>query len=119
LPVDPEALPVDPEARPTRPGLFHLCADKLGNVYVADSGNNLIRMVSPAGKVTTFAGTGARGHEDEVVSGAASFNNPEGVAVDSAGNVYVADSGNSGGPEGTNLRACGLAQHGAMMAQLQ
>jgi hypothetical protein len=61
------------------PGLFHLCADKLGNVYVADSGNNLIRMVSPAGKVTTFAGTGARGHEDEVVSGAASFNNPEGV----------------------------------------
>jgi sugar lactone lactonase YvrE len=71
-----------------------LAVDGAGNVYVADSGNNQIRLVSPAGVVTTLAGTGARGHDDEVVSGAASFDHPEGVAVDGAGNVYVADTGN-------------------------
>ena len=68
--------------------------DSAGNVYVADYGNNQIRKITPAGMVTTLAGSGVKGDTDGTGS-AASFNGPEGVAVDSAGNVYVADDGNN------------------------
>jgi sugar lactone lactonase YvrE len=64
------------------------------NVYVADFGNNLIRKISPAGSVTTLAGSGAQGSADGTGK-AASFKTPTGVAVDAAGNVYVADWGNN------------------------
>jgi hypothetical protein len=65
-----------------------------GSVYIADSGNNLIRLSTSAGVVTTFAGSGLAGSADGA-AGAASFNAPAGVAVDGGGNVYVADTGNS------------------------
>ncbi len=69
--------------------------DGAGNVYVADSGNNTIRMITPAGVVTTLAGqVGSSGGADGTGS-AASFNNPMGISVDGAGNLYVADSGNN------------------------
>ena len=69
--------------------------DTNGNVYVADSGNNTIRKVTPAGVVTTLAGlAGSTGTRDGTGS-AARFYFPCGVAVDSAGNVYVADTGNN------------------------
>jgi sugar lactone lactonase YvrE len=71
-----------------------LAVDALGNVYVPDSGNNLIRKITPAGIVTTLAGSGAPGNKDGTGT-AASFNNPGGVAVDKSGNVYVADSRNN------------------------
>ncbi len=71
-----------------------VAVDPAGNVYVADYGNNEIRKITPAGVVTTFAGSGAQGDADGTGS-AASFDGPEGVAVDSAGNVYVADYGNN------------------------
>jgi DNA-binding beta-propeller fold protein YncE len=58
-------------------------------LYVADSGNNLIRTVSPAG-VTTIAGT-TQGSQDGSALSAAQFYAPVGVALDGAGNVYVAD----------------------------
>lgn len=73
---------------------FGVAADGAGNVYVADSGNNLIRKISPAGAVTTFAGSGAKG-ANNATGLAATFNTPSGVAVDAAGNVYIADENNN------------------------
>ena len=75
-------------------GPVGVAVDASGNVYVADSGSNKIRKLSPAGVVTTLAGSGDRGSIDGTGT-AASFYDPTGVAVDSAGNVYVADSGNN------------------------
>jgi sugar lactone lactonase YvrE len=73
---------------------YGVAVDSSGNVYVGDALNNLIREISPAGVVTTFAGSGSKGAANGT-GVAASFNNPNGVAVDSSGNVYVADSFNS------------------------
>jgi hypothetical protein len=71
-----------------------VATDSSGNVYVADSRNDTIRKITPAGVVTTLAGSaGFFGSEDGTGS-AARFNSPWGVATDSSGNVYVADSGN-------------------------
>jgi DNA-binding beta-propeller fold protein YncE len=68
--------------------------DANNNVYVADSGNNKIRKISPTGEVTTLAGSGVEGAMDG--SGIeANFKYPEGVAVDSNGKVYVADGYNN------------------------
>lgn len=71
-----------------------IAVDGAGNLYVADFGNAIIRKIAPDGAVTTLAGSaGALGHADG--SGPmASFNQPEGVAVDAAGNVFVTDTGN-------------------------
>lgn len=71
-----------------------VAVDTEGNVYVADSGNNAIRKINPSGVVSTLAGSGIAGSTDGNGS-AASFNNPTAIAVDSKGNVYVADSGNN------------------------
>ena len=73
---------------------FGVALDSAGNVYVGDTYNNKIRKITPAGEVTTLAGSGAYGGNDGAGS-VANFANPYGVAVDSAGNVYVADFGNS------------------------
>ncbi len=67
-----------------------LCVDKFGNVFVADTRNNKIRKISPAGNVTTFAGSGNFGSSDGV-GVASSFGNPTGIDVDEEGNLYVAD----------------------------
>ncbi len=70
-----------------------LAVDAQGNVYVADAGNNRIRRITPAGVVSTVAGTGPAGFIDGP-GNAARFNTPTGVAVDGQGNVYVADTEN-------------------------
>ena len=67
--------------------------DHTGTIYVADTGNNSIRMVTSQGVVSTLAGL-TQGNADGV-GVAAQFNNPISVAVDSQGNVYVADNGNN------------------------
>jgi len=71
-----------------------LAIDSGGNVYVGDYFNNMIRKVTPAGVVTTLAGSGLQGSTD-ATGAAASFFRPWGVAMDSSGNVLVADSGNN------------------------
>jgi len=69
-----------------------VAVDALGNVYVADYNNHRIRKITPAGVVSTFAGS-AQGYADGTGT-AAQFNFPTGVAVDASGNVYVADRNN-------------------------
>jgi len=72
-----------------------LALDRAGNIYVADLGGCTIRKVTPEGKTTTLAGTEYRSGSVDGTGPAAQFSHPYGVAVDGAGNVYVADSSNS------------------------
>jgi streptogramin lyase len=73
---------------------YGIAVDALGFVYVADTLNHCIRKISPVGMVTTLAGIGTRGSVDGSPT-VASFSDPQGVAVDANGNVYVADTGNN------------------------
>jgi sugar lactone lactonase YvrE len=74
---------------------YGVAVDSNGNVFVADKGNNTIRKITPSLVVTTVAGRAPfAGNTDGLVN-TALFNSPTGVAVDNAGNLYVADSGNS------------------------
>jgi sugar lactone lactonase YvrE len=68
--------------------------DTAGNVFVADTYNHTIRKVTSAGVVTTLAGTAGSSGSTDATGSAARFNLPAGVAVDTAGNVFVADTYN-------------------------
>ncbi len=75
-------------------GPYGVAVDGAANLYVADTWNHTIRKVTPDGVVTTLAGlVGVQGTNDGT-GGSARFNGPDGVAVDGAGNVYVADTYN-------------------------
>ena len=71
-----------------------IAVDAFNNVYVADGVNNQIREITSNGMVSTFAGSGDAGAIDGTGT-AASFNGPAGLAVDAAGNIYVADANNN------------------------
>ena len=67
-----------------------------GNVYIADSDNSRVRLVTPGGLIATVAGTGAFGYNgDNIAASSAELNYPTSVAVDGAGNLYIADTGNN------------------------
>ncbi len=68
--------------------------DSLGNFYVSDKGNHVIRKIDILGEVTTFAGAGIAGFGDGTGSGAAFFS-PHGLAIDEDDNIFVADYGNN------------------------
>lgn len=77
-----------------------MAVDGAGNLYLADTGNHVIRKITPAGMVTTLAGMpGVPGYANSAggvaAHGAALFNGPRDVVVDGPGNVYVADSENN------------------------
>ena len=67
--------------------------DSSGTVYVADSANHVIRRITSAGVVTTFAGDGISGSKDGTGSGA-QFNTPSAIVINSSGTLFVSDSGN-------------------------
>ncbi|PWU19678.1 MAG: hypothetical protein C5B50_06100 [Verrucomicrobia bacterium] len=71
-----------------------VAVDTAGNVYVADYGNDTIRKITPGGSVSTLAGLALTPGSADGTGSNARFNNPAGVAVDTAGNVYVSDYGN-------------------------
>ncbi len=74
-----------------------VAVDSAGDLFIADSGNNVIREVNHVtGVITTVAGNGSSGYSGngEAATGA-ELNDPVGVAVDAAGNIFIADSGNN------------------------
>jgi sugar lactone lactonase YvrE len=73
-----------------------LCMDKAGNMYVADAYNGMVRKISAEGKVTTMAGNGITGDFKPGLGKAAQFRQVFDIAVDSKGNVYVAQNGGRG-----------------------
>jgi uncharacterized protein (TIGR03437 family) len=73
-----------------------VAVDSAGNLYIADYGNNRIRKLSAAGQITTVAGNGTPGFSgDNGLATSAQLNSPGGIAVDSASNLYIADSTNN------------------------
>ncbi|HEU4713527.1 MAG TPA: NHL repeat-containing protein [Pyrinomonadaceae bacterium] len=82
---------VGPQASFNTPSGLAIDAD--GNLYVADTGNNRIRKITPEGVVSTVAGDGTAGYADGA-GAQARFDGPIGVAVDSTGSLYVADTYN-------------------------
>ena len=70
-----------------------IVVDTAGNVFVADQLNNKIRKITPAGVVTTFAGSGLNYNIDGIGKSAA-FNAPYGMTMDAVGNIYVSETNN-------------------------
>lgn len=79
----------------TLAGPAAMTADAAGNVYIAERDNHIIRKIDTSGNISTFAGTGTEGFGGDGGPATAAFlDSPAGVTVDSAGNVYVADTHN-------------------------
>jgi sugar lactone lactonase YvrE len=79
-------------ARFTSPS--EVAVDSANNLYVADTGNHTIRKITPAGLVSTFAGSPGMPGSADGTGAAARFNSPIGLSLDGAGNLYVGDADN-------------------------
>jgi uncharacterized protein (TIGR03437 family) len=76
--------------------VLDVVVDPAGNVYIADSLNSRVRRVDPTGVITTYAGNGTRGYGgDGTQAYGATLYFPSGLALDTAGNLYIADYGNA------------------------
>jgi sugar lactone lactonase YvrE len=85
-----------PAASAQLAGPTGVAADRTGNLFIADSSNHCIRKVTPDGIISTVAGTGTWGRwGDGGPAISAQLNKPAGVALDAAGNLFIADSGNN------------------------
>ncbi|HVT98969.1 MAG TPA: hypothetical protein VHE33_15795, partial [Acidobacteriaceae bacterium] len=74
---------------------YGVALDSAGNLYIADSGNNRVRVVNTSGHIDTFAGNGTPAYlGDGAAAISAELYSPQGVACDPAGNVYIADARN-------------------------
>jgi sugar lactone lactonase YvrE len=80
------------QARFRKPGALAL--DGAGNIFVADTGNHVIRKIAVNGVVSTIAGAAGLTGSDDGVGASARFNEPTGIVVDGAGNIFVADTNN-------------------------
>ena len=75
---------------------YSVSTDVNGNVYIADQGNNVIRIVGTSGIINTYAGNDTAGYNgDDIPANHASLYSPEGIAIDAAGNLYIADARNN------------------------
>jgi sugar lactone lactonase YvrE len=73
-----------------------VAVDTNGNIYIAETGNNRIRKVLSNGTITTVAGTGTGGYNnDNILATSAELNKPYGVALDTIGDIYIADGNNN------------------------
>ncbi len=91
----------------------NVAVDAAGTVYVADTANDIIRKITPDGTVSTLAGVAGSHGSADGIGGNARFWAPFGIAVDAAGNVYVADTANNTirkiSPDGVVSTLAGLA----------
>ncbi|MES2887111.1 MAG: hypothetical protein V4739_03775 [Pseudomonadota bacterium] len=92
--------------------------DASGHIYVADHGNHVIRRITPDGMVSTWAGVAGKASQVDGPGQAARFHHPQGLALDEAGNLYVADLGNHAlrkiTPDGTVTTLIGTAREGGI-----
>ena len=73
-----------------------IAIDGAGDLYIADNVTSVVRMVTPAGTISTIAGTGTAGYNgDNIPASQAQLNSPAGLAVDRAGDLYIADAANA------------------------
>jgi sugar lactone lactonase YvrE len=94
-----------------------VAVDASGNVYIADSNNHRVRRITSGGLISTFAGTGALGYSgDGSPAASATLHYPYGLAIDGAGNLYIADTRNARirkvNPAGTITTVAGTGAEG-------
>ena len=85
-----------PAANATFAAPAGIAFDRAGSLYVADTGNNRVRAIDATGTVRTIAGDGAATYDQDpacLADNDSFLSNPQAVAVDAAGNVYIADTG--------------------------
>jgi sugar lactone lactonase YvrE len=96
-----------------------IAVDRSGNIFVADTGDNIVRRIAADGIITTVAGNGTQGSLGDGLPGTdAQLNRPFGVALDASGNLYIADTDSDRvrrvTPDGTILPFAGTGLPGAL-----